>query len=214
MTKEEVNAFLNATVEKFREVVSEEMQMYYSMGKTISLKEIEDTLMAYETDEMPKMFNSGKIPQDKFRVFLRRYLRLWFNALVSKINELGENINELGEKINGAGLKYGTYAVLPASFTFGKFATKNENSEEFDVLEVSFSGSANAYSVNITNAVGDLGDTRIMIFNVPTGSTVNLVFSFGYMLVDGGELSLTSGIHVVSLLRASINIVNIAPYEE
>jgi hypothetical protein len=110
-------------------------------------------------------------------------------------------------------LKYGTYTVSSSSFTFNKFAAKNENSEEFDVLEVSLGASVTACSVNVAATSGKLGDTRIMIFNVGSGQTVNLSFGFAYKLVDGGELILTQGMHVVSMLRASISIVNIAPYE-
>jgi hypothetical protein len=106
-------------------------------------------------------------------------------------------------------LKYGTYNVSAASFTFNKFAAKNDTGEEFDVLEVSFSGNCN---VNIAAASGKSGDTRIMIFNVAVGQTVNLSFGFANKLIDGAELALTAGTHVVSLIRASTPIINIAPY--
>jgi hypothetical protein len=106
-------------------------------------------------------------------------------------------------------LKYGTYNVTSTSFAFNKFATKNENAEEFDVLEVSFSGNCN---VSIAAASGKSGDTRIMIFNVAAGQTVNLSFGFANKLVDGAELSLKTGMHVASLIRASAPILNIAPY--
>jgi hypothetical protein len=110
-------------------------------------------------------------------------------------------------------LKYGTYSVTSTPFTFVAFATKTENSEEFDVLEVSFDSPDASYSVIISGAAGNAGDTRIMIFNVQSGKTVSLAFGFQYKLVDGGELNLSEGIYVVTLLRASTNFINIAPYE-
>jgi hypothetical protein len=106
-------------------------------------------------------------------------------------------------------LKSGTYAVTTTPFTFNKFAAKNENAEEFDVLEVSFAVDCD---VNIAAASGKSGDTRIMIFNIAAGQTVNLSFGFANKLVDGAELTLTSGAHVVSIIRASTPIINIAPY--
>jgi hypothetical protein len=109
-------------------------------------------------------------------------------------------------------LKYGTYTVSSTPFTFDKFAAKNEDSEEFDVLEVSF-GDGTAYDISISTASGKTGDTRIMIFNVAGGQTVNLTLGFAYRLVDGGELSLSAGIHAVTLLRGSTNLINTAPYE-
>jgi hypothetical protein len=110
-------------------------------------------------------------------------------------------------------LKYGSYTISSGSFSFEKFATKNGNSEEFDVLEVSFEGSSTSYFVSITSSLSNAGDTGIMIFNVPVNKMATLSFGFPHKLVDGGELTLKPGIHVVSLLRSSVSIVNIAPYE-
>jgi hypothetical protein len=110
-------------------------------------------------------------------------------------------------------LKYGTYTVADAAFTFNRFAAKNENSEEFDVLEVSFDGPSTSYSVSITSSLSNAGDTGIMIFNVPVNKTATLSFGFPHRLVDGGELTLTPGMHAVSLIRSSVSIINIAPYE-
>jgi hypothetical protein len=109
-------------------------------------------------------------------------------------------------------LKYGTETVSAGTYTFGKFAAKNAGAEEFDVLEVSFAASPTVYGVSIAATSGKPGDTRIMIFNVGAGQTVNLSFGFSHKLVDGGELTLGEGVHVVSLLKASDSIVNIAPY--
>jgi hypothetical protein len=101
MTEAEINALIDAMIDKFRELVAEEFKKYYGMGKTVSLQEVADTLKSYELNEMTRMFNSDQIPQDKFRVFLRHYLRLWFEALVTKIDGVNsvimivDNIDDL-----------------------------------------------------------------------------------------------------------------------
>jgi hypothetical protein len=87
MNPEEINELLEALIERFRAFVAEEVQKYYNMGKTISSTEVETMLQAFEANEMTKMFNEEKIPQDKFRIFLQRYLRLWFNLFAAKISE-------------------------------------------------------------------------------------------------------------------------------
>jgi hypothetical protein len=110
-------------------------------------------------------------------------------------------------------VKYGTYDVTVFSFTFDAFATKNNNAEAFDVLDVYLSAGSGNYNITITNASGNLGETRMMIFNVAAGRTANITLGFAHKLVDGGDLTLTEGVHVISLLRAAVNIVNIAPYE-
>jgi hypothetical protein len=110
-------------------------------------------------------------------------------------------------------LKYGQYTVDTTPFTFAKFAAKNENSEEFDVLEVSFDSVNAAYDVAVTGASGNTGDTRIMIFNVAANQTVTLTFGFPHKLVEGGELTLAEGFYAVTVLRGSTNLINIAPYE-
>jgi hypothetical protein len=115
-------------------------------------------------------------------------------------------------KLDGIGTKYGTYTVSSTPFTFDGFAAKNENSESFDVLEVSFAGAAPDYSVEVSTASGNSGSVLVMIFNVPAGKTVVISPGFAFKLIDGGELTLAEGVHVVTLLRASTNIVNIAPY--
>jgi hypothetical protein len=107
-------------------------------------------------------------------------------------------------------MKYGECTVSTTPFTFAKFATNN--SVEFDVLSVMFQNGID-FTVNIAATTGKQGDVRIMIFILEPNQTVTLSFGFAYKLVTGGELTLSGGMHVVTLLITPFNIVNIAPYE-
>jgi hypothetical protein len=129
------------------------------------------------------------------------------NSAIYTWDGTGWNFTHLWE-VN-LNIKYGTYTVGSTEFTFSKFAAIN-GGEEFDVLEVS-TGDSN-YTIVINAAAGNLGDTRIMLFNVGAGYTITLSFVFAHKLVEGGELILTAGVHAVTLLRGSTNLVNIAPY--
>jgi hypothetical protein len=92
MTQEEINVLLEQLLESFRAFVAEEVEKYYGADKRIPSQEFHNLLMAFEANEMTKMFNSEWVSQDKFRVFLQSYLRVWFDWIISKIEDVGEDV--------------------------------------------------------------------------------------------------------------------------
>jgi hypothetical protein len=104
--------------------------------------------------------------------------------------------------------KYSTQNVSTSPYSLHRFGAMNTDGVEYDVLEISFGATAGHYIMYITNPPSQLGAVSRMVFNVGYGQTVDLSFKFS-AIIKNGDLFLPQGIHVVTLIKASVNIVNI-----